>query len=241
MPNIVANILRVTSNSPLDMAAFLDRVQSRPDNAHPEQTDFSFHSFITYDEKPEDELGWNVTNWGTKWDADVDEIRISVDPTTAVHVWDAEFSTAWNAPKCVVAAMAKEFPTLTFDHWWEEEQGYGEQYVLHGDTLHTLDSWDIPASHADYLARGKECECYFTAPKGVFSDCPSAGTFVVRSITEYTISAMSLEEAIEAAKAEDSGLDLPDDVKVIDVEYAALYTGEASDTNTAAITKGETE
>lgn len=109
---------------------------------------------------------WNITNWGTKWDA------------TEVEVAEIEdglrysFQTAWSpVTELLSEKLSPLFPELTFDYEYEEEQGWGgEMTFSNGETSHSRE-WDIPESHADYEALGRECPCEYDT-EGMFSDCP---------------------------------------------------------------------
>ena len=114
---------------------------------------------------------WNVKNWDTKWDA-ADVAVNRLDNTQVVY----SFSTAWSPPVAVITKLAQLYPNFEISFGFEEEQGWGaEMESPRGDSkLHETKSWDIPASHADYKALDRECNCEFEDDKDYwFADCPT--------------------------------------------------------------------
>lgn len=67
---------------------------------------------------------WCCQNWGTKWNAygvDCDAPPYT-DAQGEAHLQFC-FSTAWSPPSPVLAAIAAEYPDLTFENEWYEEGG----------------------------------------------------------------------------------------------------------------------
>jgi hypothetical protein len=247
MPNWVQN--RITVIGPeKDLRAFAEHLKVKPRLFADEEIGLSFHSFVTdetldeatYREGPTESkdywYNWNNNHWNTKWDAC--EVTVyergphtpeSGDAPTQLMAVDLEFSTAWSAPGPVFQAMSEQWPTLQFHVWWEEEQGFGEEFRLHsGGTILMLDSWDIPDCHDDYDRRGnaENCVCAWNEDKGDwYDDCPGKTNIVytVDVITRYTVVADSEEKAILTVQAEESGYDLPDNSVVRGVLYSEDY------------------
>ena len=72
-----------------------------------------------------DWYGWCVANWGTKWNAG-DAIVVTDGNGQALFT----FMTAWNAPLPIIQKIAKDFPTLSFDLLYaDEDYGNGAGYV----------------------------------------------------------------------------------------------------------------
>ena len=84
--------------------------------------------------------GWNTKHWGTKWDcSDVDmkkELTPLLDQMAEAYSGkrdEAEptgkvtytFNTAWSAPDPVIRALAHQFPSLTVEHEWSDEDSGG--------------------------------------------------------------------------------------------------------------------
>ena len=237
MPNWVNNVVTITGTSN-DMRAFVEHIGTKPEFAESDQTDFSFHSFVTpkgvtleeywgVDTNGMGKSGgtwyeWNNTHWNTKWDAC--HAEVIVGPSDIV----LRFDTAWSPPSPVIEAMSAKFPALNIDVWWEEEQGFGEEYTIQGSIVTGHRDWDSPNSHADYVERSREEDCVCGWNDDVeewYEDCPgkTRHTYIVEVVTKYYITANNEGDAIEAAKAEESGYDLPDGADVKNIEYAEEY------------------
>lgn len=137
---------------------------------------------------PNNWYGWNVTNWGTKWDADVADVVRDGD-----NEWRVVFSTAWSPPYPVIATAAHQHPNLRFWLEWEEEQGFGAEVEFDTEGPNEVRTWDIPESHADFVDRDNEdgCVCAYEEDQQYwFADCPGKDD-------EWT--AASIEDAAELA------------------------------------------
>lgn len=80
---------------------------------------------------------WSVEYWGCKWDASSDE------------TWeDAEhyvsFSTAWSHPEAFMETLSKKHPEELIEVEWEEEQGFGQVYVIKDGMIEVKEQWDLP-------------------------------------------------------------------------------------------------
>ena len=136
----------------------------------------SFWNFV----KPEDEAtynqdsnwyGWNLENWGTKWEAEGVVIERDA-PEQLVY----RFTTAWSVPYGVYEAMASQYPTLEFDCNCEEETGWIVDLEYRRGRLAKKTTMPEPDSHADYVARGREESCVCTwndDPSEFYEDCPN--------------------------------------------------------------------
>jgi hypothetical protein len=65
---------------------------------------------------PDNWYNWNRANWGTKWDAYNVELEIH-----SLSNLQYRFTTAWNAPASVIAAMTEQFPSLRLTLTYKEE------------------------------------------------------------------------------------------------------------------------
>ena len=111
---------------------------------------------------------WNISNWGTKWNAIDAHLDRRGEDTVAYY-----FNTAWSPPMPVIDKLRKLFPTMTFFYRYTEEQGWGGEVTIRsGEVTHT-EEWDIPSTHAEYELRQGECSCSWeTDQEYWFSDCP---------------------------------------------------------------------
>lgn len=55
-----------------------------------------------------DWYGWNILNWGTKWD--LSDVKMTVEDEE-LYCW---FDTAWSPPNVWVTSVSQQFPELTF-------------------------------------------------------------------------------------------------------------------------------
>jgi hypothetical protein len=149
MPNWVFNRLTFSGD-----AATLEALEAQLATAEPDQVVLSFQKVTPRPPEAEDDwYDWNVANWGTKWDAHRPQVERS-DGTVA-YVFD----TAWSPPLPVVERVALLFPTATVRLDYQEEQGWGGSLELQGSALLYQDSYDVPESHAEVVARGGACSC----------------------------------------------------------------------------------
>ena len=80
---------------------------------------------------------WNVANWGTKWNcSEVWSDRVDNGQTIEGET-SYNFDTAWSPAEPVVAALAKQFPTLSITHrYCEGGMGFAGQVVyLNGEEV----------------------------------------------------------------------------------------------------------
>ena len=111
---------------------------------------------------------WNRQYWGVKWDCDAE-----LDNDEATYV-SYRFDSPWGPPTEVIDAIAAKYPTMTFSHNYEEEQGWGGEVEYANGVGTVTDMYDIPECHADYVARGQEysCACAWGEPEDFYDDCP---------------------------------------------------------------------
>lgn len=208
MPNWVYNSLTVTTNTEAggtvkDIAALVEQVGKpftvkQVDWKTGEKSDHMVHepfSFWNIDrpegedlEKYDESLGasgafpfwyeWNNAHWGTKWDVS----NVHFDSHGPDHK-QYMFDTPWAPPIEVLTTLSEQHPNLHIELEWEEEQGFGGTFVFREGEAHETESYDIPESHADYVARGKECGCEVWSDEPIFDDCPGS----VEPLTEDMI------------------------------------------------------
>jgi hypothetical protein len=249
MPNWVSNTINIKGPTE-ELLRFQDHINIKPEYYQEEDYGgFSFHSFITLPEGTDKEeyIGsdgairgqhantispnhwytWNINNWQTKWDACDVEVVSSVHAfTNNVSTIYVSFTTAWSPPDPIWRAMSEMFPELIFAVWYEEEQGWGGEFTIQNQVITDWNTWDIPSSHADYMAQNKECPCSYEDDEDYwYEDCPGKykTVYTVEVITKMYVIANSEEDAIEVAKAEESGYNLPAYTEVKKVLYSDEY------------------
>jgi hypothetical protein len=156
---------------------------------------------------------WNVRNWGTKWDA-YDQTFDGVTTDEAIGKASAtySFNTAWSIPVPVFEALCEQHPELSFSFESEEEQGWGATYESSAvddpedgeptSALLLISEWDIPESHAELVARGRECHCeYDDDEDSWYDDCPrEERVFTVVVEQTFVVKATDAEKAWELAE-----------------------------------------
>jgi len=118
--------------------------------------------------------GWNGENWGTKWNSAETTLEEEELGETEYEL-NYHFETAWSHPEPIMEWLLEHCQINNLSLYWhfEEEQGWGgtiSHNNLSGATLTT--SWDIPTSHADMDALGKDCVCTNYEEEVWFPDCP---------------------------------------------------------------------
>lgn len=112
---------------------------------------------------------WCWDNWGTKWNA----YDCDIDPRART----ISFSTAWDAPAPVAAALAKAFPQIGFQ-WLYADEDCGSnagRFVLNNEEdfiAYTFDSFSDKAYNA-YVACWGANRCLYQKPDGNWAhyDC----------------------------------------------------------------------
>jgi len=122
---------------------------------------------------------WNVSNWGTKWDANDRGEGVETGTYDNGKFWVIYyFDTAWCAPDHFYNKLAEYCHEhgLTLQISWEEEQGFGQELETdENGKLYVSRDWDIPSSHADYVEQDKvdSCVCAWgDEDDELYDDCP---------------------------------------------------------------------
>lgn len=121
---------------------------------------------------------WNNRNWGTKWDVAV----LDGDKYSNTELLDTEeddlllyqFETAWSPVPEIFEILSKKYPELEFQYEYEEEQGWGGEYIWKNGLLFAHSEYDEPVTHKDYVDRGRSDECLCSwGTEDRFADCPT--------------------------------------------------------------------
>jgi len=137
MPNWFYFSLNVSGKKE-DVQAFVENVKGK-EGTNYEGREFDFNHFIPqpeglYDEKSEDNIfpnwyNWNIENWGTKWNASVDDAYLVSDKEGFPYEYHYDMRTAWADPRPVIIKMLEMYPDLDFDISGEEESNAYGIYV----------------------------------------------------------------------------------------------------------------
>lgn len=171
--------------APTDLEAYFGEDKREKSNAFTEDGKVDgavfMDEFNTQLAKNENWYWWNLRNWGTKWDiavGDGDEwasthLTIDEDGDELTYT----FQTAWSPAIEVLDLLVQQHPTLIFNLYYEEEQGWGGEIEWQNGEVYSQREWDIPASHEDYENLGRECNCENNDdPSWWFADCPVSET-----------------------------------------------------------------
>jgi hypothetical protein len=107
--------------------------------------------FVRSMKEDQDWYHWNCRNWGTKWDVGV--VNGHEYPNTIKTVNDDgsilyQFETAWSPVGEVLMKLSEQYPTLEFDYEYEEEQGWGGEFVFENGECIEHSEYDAPEWHS---------------------------------------------------------------------------------------------
>ena len=153
-----------------------------PDKGNTGQGEFNWYNF-------------NNREWGTKWDIGVaddvkySETELQEESDTSLHY---KFDTAWSPPTPAIQELSKQYPELKITLSYEEESEWGgEIEYLAGEEV-SVDEYDSPDSHKDYVDRDREnsCRCQNESEQEYwYDDCPGkkGKAIILKEIKEMEI------------------------------------------------------
>jgi hypothetical protein len=166
MPNWVTNRLSVRG----DHSALIQFQQQLA-------TEDSVFSFTRIIPRPEDKewyennwLEFNIETYGVKWDCSSATIEDFIEDEILY-----QFETPWSPVVELMAVLSSQYPHLEFMYDYEEEQGWGGEWVFKAGGIGYQHEWDIPSSHKDFIDHPyRECHCVTTPDEWEFKfdDCP---------------------------------------------------------------------
>ena len=144
MPNWFYFSLNVSGKKE-DVQAFVENVKGK-EGTEFEGREFDFNHFIPqpeglYDEKSEDNIfpnwyNWNIENWGTKWNASIDDTMVMSDKDGFPYEYQYNMRTAWADPRPVIFKMIEMYPQLDFNISGEEESNSYGIYVSSSEDVY---------------------------------------------------------------------------------------------------------
>jgi len=176
MPNWVYNKITIPVKDKLEASKIKETLSTQED-------EFSFSSLIPMPEsEAENWYDWQISNWGTKWDASNVEIK-EEENNLLIH-----FSTPWTVPLEFLRVLSQTLKDKELTTFYEEEQGFGAIFSWEKGVANVIKEWDIPESHKEMEER-EEGSCYcFSYDEKAFPDC-----FFERAKKEENISPKALE------------------------------------------------
>ena len=95
---------------------------------------------------PDHWYNWNLRNWGVKWDAsDVYFVAESETPESLCYT----FSTPWGVPTDALLELSRQYPDITIENEWEEEQGFGGTLVFQNGIEEETDGYEYKCNDCD--------------------------------------------------------------------------------------------
>lgn len=119
------------------------------------------HSKDPFDGSGDDWYNWNVRNWGTKWDVSVSDDEEY--PETEMYqegedVLGYKFNTAWSPPIPAIAHLSTLYPNLTFTLSYEEETGWGGEFLIINGNGSEIETYDNKCRDCDSLDTMEYCD-----------------------------------------------------------------------------------
>lgn len=130
---------------------------------------------------------WSLNNWGCKWDA-----RMS-DPVE-IGNYEFRFETPWSIPEKFIKTFAlrayEKCPNSSFTWWWEEEQGFGQEFFIESGKITITKDWDMPYFDEHnvviHFSSGKERNVILTKVTGGYPErYGNGGWYVDRDESYY--------------------------------------------------------
>ena len=104
---------------------------------------------------------WNVRNWGTKWDVGVGdedkypETELIQEGETSLGY---RFNTAWSPPLPAIEALSAQYPDVEFNLSYEEETGWGGEYLFVDGDGTEIESYENKCRDCDSLNSLEYCD-----------------------------------------------------------------------------------
>lgn len=129
MPNWCSNIVTISHEDTTKIDAIEQELMC-------ESPEF-FSSLFPRPEAEEDWYSWNVSNWGTKWDASIQQYERLDENTITV-----EFDTAWSPPSKFYYSLVEAEYTVNA-MYYEGGMGYAGTFVDGNDDYYEYDMNDL--------------------------------------------------------------------------------------------------
>jgi hypothetical protein len=119
------------------------------------------HSKNPLDFSGNDWYNWNVRNWGTKWDVGVGddekypETELMEESENSLAY---RLNTAWSPPTEAIAKLSSQYPDLEFTLSFEEETGWGGEYIFANGDGTEVETYDNKCRDCDSINTLEYCE-----------------------------------------------------------------------------------
>jgi len=155
MPNWCSNVAQISHSDKFE----IDKIENELSN---EESSELFNTLLTRPLSEEDNwYGWNVENWGTKWDATICYWERLDENTLMV-----EFDTAWSPPVNLYDTLTEKMGYQINAQYFEPGMGFVGEYIDGNDSYYEYDvsdkeSWsDIPEDLIDFAGIEHDHESY---------------------------------------------------------------------------------
>lgn len=153
---------------------------------------------------------WRSEHWEC-YDAPAEEVDTYSVGSGAVS--QIRISTKYEWPIKVLHELVRQYPKLEFVIWSEGEESEAVE-ITGVNGVPTQVSYEAPNSHADWEARDNVDSCWcshYENTEDWYEDCPrdEPTLYTVKVTHTHTITANSMNSALEAIKAYDNGFDMP--------------------------------
>ena len=104
---------------------------------------------------------WNVRNWGTKWDIAVSDDEQYPETELVTDTEDTliyRFNTAWSPPIQAIEKLSQMFPNIEFDLEFEEETGWGGNYIFSDGDGTEVESYENKCRDCDSVDTLEFCD-----------------------------------------------------------------------------------
>jgi len=119
------------------------------------------HDNTIIDFKGDNWYDWNVRNWGTKWDVAVHDGEEYPETEITMETEDTlgyRFNTAWSPPISAIEALSAMFPDVEFDLEFEEETGWGGNFIFSDGGGTEVQSYENKCRDCDSLDTLEYCD-----------------------------------------------------------------------------------
>jgi len=99
--------------------------------------------------------GWNMANWGCKWDASDVSTYEHNNNDTKLHY---QFNTPWGLPDQALTTLSSQYPNLTFKVEYQEENGWGGEIEIKDGESESLLTYDSKCDECDGLDTESYCD-----------------------------------------------------------------------------------
>jgi len=114
-----------------------------------------------YFDKPEDKqdhvdhwYAWNNRNWGVKWEAKFGDAHHPEDGKSLCYT----FESPWGIPNEAMVTLSKQYPTVTLELEYEEENGWGGTIVYNNGNEEETEEYDSKCRDCNALNTLEYCD-----------------------------------------------------------------------------------